>query len=68
MDNLAEFFHMGGYAWYVWPSYALAFVVLMANVFWSSRQLRVVHDRILKRASQLRRGNLPDGKLSGDNP
>ena len=30
--NLGEFFHMGGYAFYVWTSYAIAFVVLAANV------------------------------------
>lgn len=27
-----EFFHMGGYAFYVWTSYGLAFVVLLANL------------------------------------
>ncbi len=28
---MAEFFHMGGYAFYVWTSYALALVVLVFN-------------------------------------
>ncbi len=27
-----EFFHMGGYAFYVWTSYGLALLVLLANV------------------------------------
>lgn len=27
--TLEEFFHMGGYAVYVWSSYALAFVVML---------------------------------------
>jgi len=27
--NLEEFFHMGGYAFYVWSSYGLTFIVLM---------------------------------------
>ncbi len=27
-----EFFAMGGYAEYVWPSYALALIVLVANI------------------------------------
>ncbi len=27
-----EFFAMGGYAAYVWPSYALAFIILVANI------------------------------------
>ncbi|NJO15828.1 MAG: heme exporter protein CcmD [Thioploca sp.] len=26
-----EFFHMGGYAFYVWTSYGLALLVLLAN-------------------------------------
>jgi len=30
--SLSEFFHMGGYAFYVWSSYALSFVV-MAIIF-----------------------------------
>ncbi len=30
--NWDQFFHMGGYAAYVWTSYALAFVVLLVNV------------------------------------
>ena len=29
---MKQFFYMGGYAFYVWTSYALAFVVLMANL------------------------------------
>jgi len=29
---MAEFFAMGGYAVYVWPSYLLALVVLVGNV------------------------------------
>ncbi len=29
---MREFFHMGGYALYVWPSYGLALVVLLWNV------------------------------------
>lgn len=28
----AEFFHMGGYAFYVWGSYGVTFIVLALNV------------------------------------
>ncbi|MCW9012145.1 MAG: heme exporter protein CcmD [Gammaproteobacteria bacterium] len=28
--SISEFFHMGGYAVYVWSSYGLAFVVMLA--------------------------------------
>ena len=30
--NLQEFFAMGGYAFYVWTSYGICFVVLLLNV------------------------------------
>lgn len=30
--NLSEFFHMGGYAMYIWPAYAIAVLVLSINV------------------------------------
>ncbi len=29
---MSEFFHMGGYGFYVWTSYGLALLVLLANV------------------------------------
>jgi heme exporter protein D len=32
MSSWSEFIHMGGYAMYVWPSYALGLIVLVANV------------------------------------
>lgn len=32
--SLDAFLDMGGYAAYVWPSYGLTFVVLLANVLW----------------------------------
>lgn len=28
---MSEFFHMGGYAFYVWTSYGLTLLVLLAN-------------------------------------
>ena len=30
MDGLAEFLHMGGHAAFIWPSYAIVFLVLIA--------------------------------------
>jgi heme exporter protein D len=29
---MSEFFHMGGYAFYVWGSFGVALVILVANV------------------------------------
>jgi len=30
--NWSEFFNMGGYAFYVWTSYALFLIVIVANI------------------------------------
>ena len=30
--NWSEFFHMGGYAFFVWTSYALTLIVVVANI------------------------------------
>jgi heme exporter protein D len=45
---VAEFFQMGGYAMFVWPSYALAGLVLWLNWYLPRKQ----HDKELR---QLRR-------------
>jgi heme exporter protein D len=39
MSNIAEFFDMGGYAAYVWPSYALTLIVVVLNIVWARRLL-----------------------------
>jgi heme exporter protein D len=39
--TLAEFFAMGGYAFYVWTSYGLTLIVLLANIIipvWQRKQ------------------------------
>jgi heme exporter protein D len=45
---MAEFFQMGGYAAFVWPSYALAAIVLWLNWYLPRKQ----HEKELR---QLRR-------------
>jgi heme exporter protein D len=32
MNSMQEFFAMGGYAFYVWTSYGLTLIVLLANI------------------------------------
>ena len=32
MNSFAEFLAMGGYGFYVWTAYAIAFVVLVLNI------------------------------------
>lgn len=48
--NWAEFFHMGGYAFYVWTSFGLALIVLSGNVMWAVKRKRVVLDQLKRRA------------------
>ena len=40
--TVSEFFHMGGYAFYVWTSYGLTLIVLLANVVAPLRQRRKI--------------------------
>ena len=42
---VADFFHMGGYAFYVWSAYALVMTVLVGNVVLARSQ----HKRVLAR-------------------
>jgi heme exporter protein D len=39
MKALGDFFDMGGYAGYLWPSYILTFIVVVLNVVWARRLL-----------------------------
>ena len=34
-----EFLHMGGYARFVWPSYALTLAIMVLNIVWARRSL-----------------------------
>jgi heme exporter protein D len=47
--NWSEFFHMGGYAFFVWTSYAITFAVIVANIILPILQRKKVIARI-KRA------------------
>lgn len=38
--EMMNFLHMGGYAFYVWSAYSVAFIVLIANVLLSRKQRR----------------------------
>jgi heme exporter protein CcmD len=37
---MLKFLEMGGYAVYVWPSYALTALVVGLNIYWARRSLR----------------------------
>jgi len=44
--NWSEFFNMGGYAFFVWTSYALTLVVVVANIVSPIIQRRKIIARI----------------------
>ena len=53
--TLTEFFHMGGYAFYVWTSYGLAMIVLLLNVILPMRQRKKLLNDIARTARRVRR-------------
>ena len=53
--SLNEFFHMGGYAFYVWTSYGIALAVLLLNVILPLRQRKKLLDNIARAARRARR-------------
>jgi heme exporter protein D len=51
--SLNEFFHMGGYAFYVWMSYGLALIILVVNLLlpiWHRKRLLAEFARKARRA------------------
>lgn len=51
---MREFFDMGGYAAFVWPAYAITFVVIALNIFWARRAL-IRSQRDARRRLQMRK-------------
>jgi len=47
--NWSEFFHMGGYAYFVWTSYALTLFIILANIISPIVQRKKIITRV-KRA------------------
>ena len=50
METVREFFHMGGYAFYVWSAYGVAFVVLVANIIVPLLRARDLRARLQRQA------------------
>jgi len=40
--EIQSFFHMGGYALYVWPAFLISLAVLLGNVMYSKAQYKRV--------------------------
>jgi heme exporter protein D len=52
---MSEFFAMGGYAVYVWPSFLLAAIVLIANIVAPLRQRKRVLKEIARKLRRARK-------------
>lgn len=55
---MTEFFHMGGYAAFVWPSFGLGLLVLIYNVVVPI----LTHRAALRRAADFHAGRQIDGE------
>jgi heme exporter protein D len=53
--SLTEFLHMGGYAFYVWTSYGIALLILLANIIVPARQHRKLLSEIARKMRRERR-------------
>lgn len=49
MNSLHEFLSMGGYAGYVWPAYAVAAAVMIANAVMPGERLKRIKAGIRRR-------------------
>ena len=63
MNNLGTFFAMGGYAAYLWPAYAVFFIVLIADTLAPRlrrrRLLRELRARLARKRARDSRGAVP---------
>ena len=57
--SIQEFFHMGGYGFYVWSSYGLTAIVLIFNVIQSLSMQRKTLRELNNRLRRLRERNDP---------
>ncbi len=64
--NWSEFFNMGGYAFYVWTSYGLTFIILLANIVSPIMQRKKAIKRI-KRAIKRENIELAKNDSQGQN-
>jgi heme exporter protein D len=46
---LSDFFDMGGYAGYLWPSYVLTLTVVVLNIVWARRLLARAREEARRR-------------------
>lgn len=52
MDAVTQFFHMGGYAFYVWTAYAITTLLLVLNVYIPIRHAKSQQRRLRRTLSE----------------
>ena len=50
MSSMAEFFHMGGYAFYVWGSYGVTALFMLIEIILVIRNKRTLMQRLARMA------------------
>jgi heme exporter protein D len=63
MDKVDTFFNMGGYAVFVWPSYAISAICLLFLYIWSQSKLKAI-EKNLKAVEQERPSSRNDASAS----
>ena len=61
MNTFTDFIHMGGYAFYVWTSYGLMAIILLANVIAPIRRRRRIEREFRRRVALEHRSGSPEG-------
>jgi len=54
---MTEFFYMGGYAFYIWTSYGLALIVLVANLIIPFNRERTLLRTLARKSRRKRHDN-----------
>jgi heme exporter protein D len=63
MENLSEFFAMGGYAPFIWPAYLIAAIILVTLLGLSIRDLRRNEITLKTLRAERRGGTLDEADL-----
>ncbi len=48
---MMEFLEMGGYARYVWPSYALTLTIIVLNIIWARNAMKRAREEARRRVA-----------------
>jgi len=65
---MIHFLQMGGYATYIWPAFALAFIVMGLNIVWARRSLHMAQTEARRRMLSARPRPQPPRDFPGLRP